>query len=161
MKKDKKYTFLNLMNIPIKTDLEKLRTAEELDDIEFTMTAPTGLSVNEVENYVESTILEVVQYRELLEKRDRDIITLADEIERIQALLLKNQEENQLADLIKNSHSKESKLSEEITDLRIENAKLKNEIKLLKQTTNKPKTYIRDEVPKLPKIDDGSKLPDL
>lgn len=127
-KKETQYPVLQLLGIPLQLDWDNLISDEDIDEVGFTLTAPTGLDPDEVEQFCDSVQNDIREYRRLLELKQKHFVMLLEENAALESKLIEQQQENELANFIIESKSSEEKLKEELVDLRLENSELKQTI---------------------------------
>lgn len=125
---------LELLNIPITRTTEGLLTSTEVENIEFTLTSPTGLAVEEVSNFLFKIEQTLDAYVKLLNEKNQDFIKLLAQCEKLEQEILSMKQENELSSLIGSRLKEEDKLRQEIVNLRLENEQLLEKLRSLDAT---------------------------
>lgn len=164
IKKDQQYPVLQLLGIPLNLDWNNLISEKDIDEVGFTLTAPTGIDPDEVETFCDSVQNDIREYRKLLELKQKHFIMLLDEIVSLEDKLIEQQQENELANFIIQSKTSEEQLKEELVDLRLENGELREKNKSLEKDINQLKKSIallNKETPAIELRPKNVPLPDL
>lgn len=143
----KVHPVLDLLGIDPEPNLVGLMDSKELEDIEFNITAPTGLDANQVEKVFDKVLNTLIKYENIVKKRQEDFVALVNEIKNLEQKIIEKQTENQLASFITEKTNNEEKLKEELLELKIENNELKEKLKKIqkqekKQVVNKQKVSL-------------------
>lgn len=157
LKKEQNYPVLQLLGIPLNLEWNNLISEDDIDNVGFTLTAPTGIDPDEVETFCDSVQNDIKEYRRLLQLKQKHFIMLLDEIGSLEEKLIEQQQENELANFIIQSKTSEEQLKEELVDLRLENQELKERNKTLEKDINQLKKSISN----LNKEDLNVNTPDL
>lgn len=157
LKKEQNYPVLQLLGIPLNLGWNNLISEDDIDNVGFTLTAPTGIDPDEVETFCDSVQNDIKEYRRLLQLKQKHFIMLLDEIVSLEEKLIEQQQENELANFIIQSKTSEEQLKEELVDLRLENQELKERNKTLEKDINQLKKSISN----LNKEDLNVNTPDL
>lgn len=142
LKKEQNYPVLQLLGIPLNLEWNNLISEDDIDNVGFTLTAPTGIDPDEVETFCDSVQNDIKEYRRLLQLKQKHFIMLLDEIVSLEEKLIEQQQENELANFIIQSKTSEEQLKEELVDLRLENQELKERNKTLEKDINQLKKSI-------------------
>lgn len=126
--KKKTYPVLEVFKIKRTIDLNDFISPEAIEDVEFTLTAPTGINPDEVEHFVDYVLAEVIKLRAALVERQESFERILEEHAIIEQKLIDKQQESELTSLIVNTKSNEEKLREQLVNLRLENQELKNRL---------------------------------
>lgn len=157
IKKDQNYPVLQLLGIPLNLDWNDLISEDDIDNVGFTLTGPTGFDPDEVETFCDGVQNDIKEYRRLLQLKQKHFIMLLDEIGSLEEKLIEQQQENELANFIIESKTSEEQLKEEIVDLRIENQELRGRNKALEKDI----TQLKKSIANLNKEDLNLNIPDL
>lgn len=125
---------LELLNIPITRTADGLLTSTEVENIEFTLTSPTGLAVEEVSNFLFKIEQTLDAYVRLLNERNQDFIKLLAQCEKLEQEIISMKQENELSSLIGTRLKEEDRLRQEIVNLRLENEQLLSKLQALDAT---------------------------
>lgn len=126
--KNKKYPVLELLGISKDVDFSHLISVEDIENAEFSLTAPTGLDPREVEVFCNKLEHDIAQYRAIILNRQEDFVKLLDEVLKLENQLIEKQQESELASFIIDQKSTEEKLKEELLELRLENQELRYKV---------------------------------
>lgn len=140
-----KYPALKILNIDFEPTVANLITPTDIDNATFTITAPTGLSADEVEQFCDTVQRDIAVYQSIIAQRQQDFLKLLEHTNDLAEKLADQKEESELANFILDSKSKEDSLKERLADLQIENAELKAEIDKLKHFTSSALPKMTDE----------------
>lgn len=157
IKKEQNYPVLQLLGIPLNLEWNNLISEDDIDNVGFTLTAPTGIDPDEVETFCDSVQNDIKEYRRLLQLKQKHFIMLLDEIVSLEEKLIEQQQENELANFIIQSKTSEEQLKEELVDLRLENQELKERNKTLEKDINQ----LKKSISTLNKEDLNINAPDL
>lgn len=127
-KKKKTYPVLDIFKIQRSINLDDFVTPEMIENVEFTLTAPTGINPDEVERFMDYIVGEVIKLREALQERQSSFECILEEHATIEQKLIDKQQESELTSLIVNTKSKEEKLREQLVNLQLENQDLRNQL---------------------------------
>lgn len=122
---------LELLNIPITRTADGLLTSTEVENVEFTLTSPTGLAVEEVSNFLFKIEQTLDSYVRLLNERNQDFIKLLAQCEKLEQEIISMKQENELSSLIGTRLKEEDRLRQEIVNLRLENEQLLSKLQAL------------------------------
>lgn len=125
---------LELLNIPITRTVDGLLTSTEVENVEFTLTSPTGLAVEEVSNFLFKIEQTLDSYVRLLNERNQDFIKLLAQCEKLEQEIISMKQENELSSLIGTRLKEEDRLRQEIVNLRLENEQLLSKLQALDAT---------------------------
>ena len=125
---------LELLNIPITRTADGLLTSTEVENVEFTLTSPTGLAVEEVSNFLFKIEQTLDSYVRLLNERNQDFIKLLAQCEKLEQEIISMKQENELSSLIGTRLKEEDRLRQEIVNLRLENEQLLSKLQALDAT---------------------------
>jgi hypothetical protein len=125
---------LELLNIPITRTADGLLTSTEVENVEFTLTSPTGLAVEEVSNFLFKIEQTLDAYVRLLNERNQDFIKLLAQCEKLEQEIISMKQENELSSLIGTRLKEEDRLRQEIVNLRLENEQLLSKLQALDAT---------------------------
>lgn len=126
------YNVLSALKIDYKTDIKNLITAKDVSKIKFTVSAPTGLDSGQVRRFCSNVEKNLYRYQKIIEKRDKDVITLAAEVSRLEQLLQEERYDSELTSLADGDSGNEDRLKEEIVDLKLKNRELQKQISQVK-----------------------------
>lgn len=137
-----KYPVLKFLHIDLAPNLENLITPDDIANVEFSITAPTGLNADEIEQFCDSVQRDISQYINLIEQRQADFMKLLEHCEELSQKLVDQKQESELASFIIERQTAEDKLKEQLVTLRLENAELQRKLDQLtkerKPTNNLP-----------------------
>ena len=140
---------LKLIGVELEPQIGNLITPDDVENVEFSVTAPTGLNAEEVEQFCDSVQRDISVYLNIIESRQIDFLKLLEHCGELEKKLVEQREESQLASYIVQGSSDEDKLRDKIANLQIENMELKEK---LDNTVNS--NDITKEQAKLPMLDD-------
>lgn len=129
---------LNLSNIVIPKELnisnhignpkfDELVTPNEIDNIEFTVTIPSGLSVDEVGRFCDKMVEQVSYYRNMLRKLNQDKEILIDEIVNMDQQVLDEKSFAQIDNMM-NKDIELERLQDALINAQTENSQLKTQL---------------------------------
>lgn len=142
---------LNLFGIQKEYMTDDLLDVEYVKNIQFDMTAPTGLDPLQVSKFCNELEIAISEYVRIVEQRDKDVSKLSSEISRLEKVMQEEKERSHLSQFITDNTNKTNQLEATIVDLRAmndslrkENERLQNEIKNKTVTTAK-----KEELPEV------------
>lgn len=138
---NKTYPVLDLLGIARNVNVNGLVTSEDIENTEFSLTAPTGIDPSEVERFCALLEHDISRYRAIIETRQQDFELLLKEVIKLEQELVDKQQESELANFIIDQKSSEERLKEELIELRLENQELKHKLSSFeeKQAKEKPR----------------------
>ena len=92
--KKKTYPVLEVFKIKRTIDLNDFISPEAIEDVEFTLTAPTGINPDEVEHFVDYVLAEVIKLRAALVERQESFERILEEHAIIEQKLIDKQQES-------------------------------------------------------------------
>lgn len=131
----KNFPILEILGIEKDINIDGYITELDIENTEFTLTAPTGINPKEVEVFCNKLQRDVSIYRNLILSRQEDFMKLLEEALKLESKLVKRQNENELANFVITQKNNEEKLKELVVELRIENQELKNRLARLENNT--------------------------
>lgn len=145
---------LSLFGIQKEYMTDDLLDIEYVKNIQFDMTAPTGLDPTQVSRFCGELENAVSEYVRIVKQRDEDVSKLSSEISRLEKVMQEEKERSHLSQFITDNANKTNQLEATIVDLRAMNENLKKENeRLQKEVKNKAMTGTKKEVKEeLPKI---------
>lgn len=146
---------LKLIGVELEPQIGNLITPDDVENVEFSVTAPTGLNAEEVEQFCDSVQRDISVYLNIIESRQIDFLKLLEHCGELEKKLVEQREESQLASYIVQGSSDEDKLRDKIANLQIENMELKEKLANFEKSDNTVnKNDITKEQAKLPMLDD-------
>lgn len=113
------------------TQLSKMVTPEEVRDIEFSTSVPTGLDAEEVEHFCNTIEANIAKYRELINAQKADKEKLIAEVLRVDRQVQENKQESLMAGQFGDDGNRVNQLNEKVLSLKEE----------LQQSTNQINEY--------------------
>lgn len=113
------------------TQLSKMVTPEEVRDIEFSTSVPTGLDAEEVEHFCNTIEANIAKYRELINAQKADKEKLIAEVLRVDRQVQENKQESLMAGQFGDDGNRVNQLNEKVLSLQEE----------LQQSTNQINEY--------------------
>lgn len=132
-RKDRDSKLLDIYNIDKVSNIDSLLTSEEVDNVEFTLIAPTGLDPKEVAKFLNEISYSISEYVSIIENRDREIQLLSKANSELEDKLEDEKQSSDFAQMINNRDNKEAELQEKMLNLQIENENIKNKYNALRQ----------------------------
>ena len=146
---------LKLIGVELEPQIGNLITPDDVENVEFSVTAPTGLNAEEVEQFCDSVQRDISVYLNIIESRQIDFLKLLEHCGELEKKLVEQREESQLASYIVQGSSDEDKLRDKIANLQIENMELKEKLANFEKSDNTVNSNdITKEQAKLPMLDD-------
>lgn len=146
---------LKLIGVKLEPQIGNLITPNDVENVEFSVTAPTGLNAEEVEQFCDSVQRDISVYLNIIESRQIDFLKLLEHCGELEKKLVEQREESQLASYIVQGSSDEDKLRDKIANLQIENMELKEKLANFEKSDNTVNNNdITKEQAKLPMLDD-------
>lgn len=146
---------LKLIGAELEPQIGNLITPDDVENVEFSVTAPTGLNAEEVEQFCDSVQRDISVYLNIIESRQIDFLKLLEHCGELEKKLVEQREESQLASYIVQGSSDEDKLRDKIANLQIENMELKEKLANFEKSDNTVNSNdITKEQAKLPMLDD-------
>lgn len=146
---------LKLIGVELEPQIGNLITPNDVENVEFSVTAPTGLNAEEVEQFCDSVQRDISVYLNIIESRQIDFLKLLEHCGELEKKLVEQREESQLASYIVQGSSDEDKLRDKIANLQIENMELKEKLANFEKSDNTVNNNdITKEQAKLPMLDD-------
>lgn len=146
---------LKLIGVELEPQIGNLITPDDVENVEFSVTAPTGLNAEEVEQFCDSVQRDISVYLNIIESRQIDFLKLLEHCGELEKKLVEQREESQLASYIVQGSSDEDKLRDKIANLQIENMELKGKLANFEKSDNTVNSNdITKEQAKLPMLDD-------
>jgi divIVA domain len=146
---------LKLIGVELEPQIGNLITPDDVENVEFSVTAPTGLNAEEVEQFCDSVQRDISVYLNIIESRQIDFLKLLEHCGELEKKLIEQREESQLASYIVQGSSDEDKLRDKIANLQIENMELKEKLANFEKSDNTVNSNdITKEQAKLPMLDD-------
>lgn len=146
---------LKLIGVELEPQIGNLITPNDVENVEFSVTAPTGLNAEEVEQFCDSVQRGISVYLNIIESRQIDFLKLLEHCGELEKKLVEQREESQLASYIVQGSSDEDKLRDKIANLQIENMELKEKLANFEKSDNTVNNNdITKEQAKLPMLDD-------
>ena len=125
----KKYPVLEMLGIDFEPDICNLTTPEDMDNVVFDMSAPTGLNPDQVEQFFNKIQSDLAIYRNIIDNRQKDFIILLEQINSLTDKIVEHNQEQELASYIVDDNGQEvERLKNELVNLRLENSELKSQI---------------------------------
>jgi len=118
----KKYPVLEMLGIDFEPDICNLTTPEDMDNVVFDMSAPTGLNPDQVEQFFNKIQSDLAIYRNIIDNRQKDFIMLLEQINSLTDKIVEHNQEQELASYIVDDNG------QEVENLRLENSELKSQI---------------------------------
>lgn len=113
------------------TQLSKMVTPEEVRDIEFSTSVPTGLDAEEVEHFCNTIEANIAKYRELINAQKADKEKLIAEVLRVDRQVQENKQESLMAGQFGDDGNRVNQLNEKVLSLQ----------EALQQSTNQINEY--------------------
>lgn len=146
---------LKLIGVELEPQIGNLITPNDVENVEFSVTAPTGLNAEEVEQFCDSVQRDISVYLNIIKSRQIDFLKLLEHCGELEKKLVEQREESQLASYIVQGSSDEDKLRDKIANLQIENMELKEKLANFEKSDNTVNSNdITKEQAKLPMLDD-------
>lgn len=146
---------LKLIGVELEPQIGNLITPDDVENVEFSVTAPTGLNAEEVEQFCDSVQRDISVYLNIIESRQIDFLKLLEHCGELEKKLVEQREESQLASYIVQGSSDEDKLRDKIANLQIENMELREKLANFEKSDNTVNSNdITKEQAKLPMLDD-------
>lgn len=146
---------LKLIGVELEPQIGNLITPDDVENVEFSVTAPTGLNAEEVEQFCDSVQRDISVYLNIIESRQIDFLKLLEHCGELEKKLVEQREESQLASYIVQGSSDEDKLRDKIANLQIENMELREKLANFEKSDNTVNNNdITKEQAKLPMLDD-------
>lgn len=146
---------LKLIGVELEPQIGNLITPNDVENVEFSVTAPTGLNAEEVEQFCDSVQRDISVYLNIIESRQIDFLKLLEHCGELEKKLVEQREESQLASYIVQGSSDEDKLRDKIANLQIENMELREKLANFEKSDNTVNSNdITKEQAKLPMLDD-------
>lgn len=140
---------LDILKISNTINLEGLITPDDIEQVEFSLSMPSGIDPGEVETFLNRVQKDLSKIYTRIRDREEDFDKLVRETDRLQTRIVEiNQSRSMLDTLNKNKDTIDS-LKNQIIDLRIENTTLKSTIdkyEAMKQELEKMK--LQEEIRK-------------
>lgn len=145
---------LSLFGIQKEYMTDDLLDIEYVKNIQFDITAPTGLDPIQVSRFCGELENAVSEYVRIVKQRDEDVSKLSSEISRLEKVMQEEKERSHLSQFITDNANKTNQLEATIVDLRAMNENLKKENeRLQKEVKNKAMTGtkkgVKEELPKI------------
>lgn len=145
---------LSLFGIQKEYMTDDLLDIEYVKNIQFDMTAPTGLDPIQVSRFCGELENAVSEYVRIVKQRDEDVSKLSSEISRLEKVMQEEKERSHLSQFITDNANKTNQLEATIVDLRAMNENLKKENeRLQKEVKSKAmagtKKEVKEELPKI------------
>ena len=150
-RKDRDSKLLDIYNIDKVSNIDSLLTSEDVDNVEFTLIAPTGLDPKEVAKFLNEVSYSISEYVSIIENRDREIKILSKANSELEDKLEDEKQSSDFAQMINNRDNKEAELQEKMLNLQIENENIKNKYNALRQKVKEIENQRMDVV--LPTIE--------
>ena len=146
---------LKLIGVELEPQIGNLITPDDVENVEFSVTAPTGLNAEEVEQFCDSVQRDISVYLNIIKSRQIDFLKLLEHCGELEKKLVEQREESQLASYIVQGSSDEDKLRDKIANLQIENMELREKLANFEKSDNTVNSNdITKEQAKLPMLDD-------
>lgn len=157
---------LSLFGIQKEYMTDDLLDIEYVKNIQFDMTAPTGLDPIQVSRFCGELENAVSEYVRIVKQRDEDVSKLSSEISRLEKVMQEEKERSHLSQFITDNANKTNQLEATIVDLRAMNENLKKENeRLQKEVKNKAmagtKKGAKEELPKIRISKPVEAMPDI
>ena len=91
---------LKLIGVELEPQIGNLITPNDVENVEFSVTAPTGLNAEEVEQFCDSVQRDISVYLNIIEGRQIDFLKLLEHCGELEKKLVEQREESQLASYI-------------------------------------------------------------
>lgn len=154
-RKDRDSKLLDIYNIDKISNIEDLLSSEDVDNVEFTLIAPTGLDPKEVSKFLNEVSYSINEYISIIKNRDREIQLLSKANSELEDKLEDEKQSSDFAQMISNRDNKEAELQEKMLNLQIENENIKNKYNALRQKVKEIENQRMDVV--LPTIEQPEK----
>lgn len=154
-RKDRDSKLLDIYNIDKVSNIDSLLSSEDVDNVEFTLIAPTGLDPKEVAKFLNEVSYSISEYISIIENRDREIQLLSKANSELEDKLEDEKQSSDFAQMISNRDNKEAELQEKMLNLQIENENIKNKYNALRQKVKEIENQRMDVV--LPTIEQPEK----
>lgn len=122
---------LGMLNIPAYPNLSGLITSKDVDEVEFNLSAPTGLNPDEIEIFCNNVSTAIYRYNAIIEERQKHFEILLNEVDRLSQKLIEKQAESELSQFISYEKTEDSRIKDEIIELRLQNEELQSRLKEL------------------------------
>lgn len=136
---------LTILGIKEKLDIDVDFKSHQLDYINFGQTTPVGLDYDEVSDFISRTKYTLHKLESALKQREKDIVTVASEVKKIEKRMIEQNEEKELERMI-GGKTQEEQLIEEVMELKVENNELRKENKKLRQEIERLKKENKKQV---------------
>lgn len=148
---------LNLFGIQKEYMSEDLLDIDYVKNVQFDITAPTGLDPHQVSKFCGELENAVSEYIRIVKQRDEDISKLSAEISRLERIMQEEKERSHLSQFITNNTNRTNQLEATILDLRAMNEDLKRENERLARevanrsimASDKKEEPVAEELPKI------------
>lgn len=126
-------SYLNIDDNDVSEMVEKLAAPDDIESVEFTISVPSGLDVDEVTEFCDTMEADVRKYRLIISSLKKDKELLISEILRVDAKAMEQKQNNLIGAQLGTANNKAEKLQDDVVKLRFEVQKAYAENKKLKQ----------------------------
>lgn len=117
---------LSILGIKEEVEVEVDFTSEDMDYIEFSQTTPLGFDFDEVTDFISRTKYTLHKLESTLSQRNRDIVTVASEVKKVEQKMMERNQEREL-DKMLGGMTEEERLIADNMDLKVEINNLERE----------------------------------
>lgn len=125
---DSKYPVLQFLNIPRRIDVSGLATPDTIENVEFSLSVPSGINPSEVEKFLNSLQKDLSKLYRKIAVREEEFDKLLEETNRLQDKLIEINQKRSMVESLSQDKSVVDKLKDEIVDLKMKNASLQAEV---------------------------------
>lgn len=136
---EKSYPVLSFLNIPRRIKLGNLITPDDIENVEFSLTSPTGANPNEVEAFLNKVQKDLSKLYRAVEKRESEFDKLLIEVDKVQSQLIEIRQQKEMDAILGNDKTEVDKLKDEVLNLQLENTHLRAEVTKLESSLREEK----------------------
>lgn len=125
---DNKYPVLQFLNIPRRIDVSGLATPDTIENVEFSLSVPSGINPSEVEKFLNSLQKDLSKLYRKIAVREEEFDKLLEETNRLQDKLIEINQKRSMVESLSQDKTVVDKLKDEIVDLKMKNASLQAEM---------------------------------
>lgn len=117
----------------VQKDLDELMTPKDVHNVEFGVVFPSGLNIDEVQEWCDAVEDQISKYRQMIKKLKQDNEILLSEVLRVDAKAMEQKQNNLIGAQLNQSTSKAEKLQDKVVKLQLDKNKIENENKQLRE----------------------------
>lgn len=138
---------LQFLDIPRRIDLSGLATPDTIENVEFTLSVPSGINPDEVEKFLNYLQKDLSRLYRRIAVREEDFDKLLTETNRLQDRIIETNQKRSMLAALDQDKGVVDKLKDEIVDLRMKNVNLQNEVNKYKVMEKEfEKLKIKEEI---------------